>query len=217
MQRKTSIAAKVAVLASAVMLTGCAFVPDTVHTSFKESKDVAQISEANLVKVSITIKNNKKHGNVVSVTKDAYGIKMANVYMAVKRDFRKAIITALKERGFEISESSPISMILDIDTFYFEAHPGFLSGSQTGEARVEVTIARGNDREYKKTFVYDFDKKGLESVFTQYRHQAAQKMLSIIVTKIVTDPQVIDALFKAAGKTPPADLGVTVPASVASH
>ena len=39
-------------------------------------------------------------------------------------------------------------------------------------------------------------------------------MLSETVNKIVNDPQVIDALFRAAGQTPPMRTGVMVPASV---
>ena len=50
-----------------------------------------------------------------------------------------------------------------------------------------------------------------------FRSKIATELVNDMVNQIVTDPQVIDALFRAAGKTPPADLGVTVPASVSAH
>ncbi|WP_275077697.1 hypothetical protein [Acidithiobacillus caldus] len=42
-------------------------------------------------------------------------------------------------------------------------------------------------------------------------------MLNKIVNKVVDSKPFIDALFRAAGKIPPANLGVTVPPSVSAH
>jgi uncharacterized lipoprotein YajG len=121
----TTITAKAAILISAAMLAGCAFVPDTVHPTYTHLPQANQIPQADQVLVSITAKNCKKNHSVVSVTKDAYGIKMANVYMHIKRDFRNAFIKALSERGFHVSSNADVRVIIAVNKFYFMAHPGF--------------------------------------------------------------------------------------------
>lgn len=218
MQRKTSIAAKAAVLLSAAMLTGCAFVPDTIHPEYKPTANINMIPGANAVDLSVAIKNEKKHPKMVSVTLDGYGIPMAGVYMDVQKDFQKAFINALKSRGFVINEKSPDKFSVAVIHFYLKEQQHFSAPSHTGYAELHVSIERTGRTFFYKTFSVHtkFWQNGI-AITTFGRQKTAEITLNKIVNKIVTDPQVIDALFKAAGKTPPADLGVTVPASVASH
>jgi uncharacterized lipoprotein YajG len=218
MQRKTSIAAKVIVLASAVMLTGCAFVPDTVHPEYKPTANISIIPGANTVDLSVGVKNEKKHPKTVSVTLDGYGIPMAGVYMDVQKDFQNAFITALKSRGFVVDEKSPDKFGVTVIHFYLKEQQHFSAPSHSGYAELHVSIKRNGSTLFSHTFSAHtkFWQNGM-AVSSIGRQKTAEITLNKIVNKIVTDPQVIDALFKAAGKTPPADLGVTVPASVASH
>ena len=78
-------------------------------------------------------------------------------------------------------------------------------------------VLNGNKYIFDKSYHYAFAHHGLSGAFTEYRHQAAANMLNKIVNKVVDSKPFIDALFRAAGKTPPANLGVTVPASVSAH
>ena len=218
MQHKTSIAAKIALLASAAMLTGCAFVPDTVHPEYKPSANISVIPGANAVDLAVVVKNEKTHPKTVSVTLDGYGIPMAGVYMNVQKDFQKAFINALKSRGFSINEKSPDKFGVAVIHFYLKEQQHFSAPSHTGYAVLHLLIKRNGSTFFSQTFSAHtkFWQNGV-AITTFGRQKTAEITLNKIVNKIVTDPQVIDALFKAAGKTPPADLGVTVPASVASH
>ena len=217
MSRKTTITAKAAILISAAMLTGCAFVPDTVRPTYEPATNVTKIPGASTVTLAITVKNDKRNRSVVSVTKDSYGISMANVYMHVRKDFKRAFVTAMKSRGFQTQKNSVATVVVVVHKFYFTPHPGLWSGSQTGNANISVKVEEDGKQIYNRSFNYNYEKRDLSGLFTQYREATAKNMLSHIVSKVFANQGFIDALFRAAGKTPPADLGVTVPASVSAH
>ncbi len=217
MSRKTSLAAKGTILFAAAMLSGCAFVPDTVRPKYEPTPNVTKIPGASTVALAVVVKNEKKHKSVVSVTKDSYGISMANVYMHVRKDFKNAFLMALKSRDFQISKNSNENIVVLVHKFYFTPHPGLWSGSQTGDTNISVKVEVNGEKTYEDSFNYKFERRDLSGLFTQYRGATAKNMLDHVVDKVFDNQGFIDALFKAAGKAPPTNLGVTVPASVSAH
>ena len=79
MNRNLKTAATIAALGAAALLSGCAFVPMTVHSHYTPPANVAKVPGADKVVVDVVVKNEKKHKNEVSVTKDGYGFKMAGI------------------------------------------------------------------------------------------------------------------------------------------
>jgi len=220
MSRKTTITAKAAILISTAMLAGCAFVPDTVHPTYTPNTADTRIAPASNVRVYVLVQNDKKHKNEISVEKDGYDIPMAGVYMHVAKDFKAALEAALTDRGFAMSKDHGDKMVVVINHFFSHETNGFSGLTQKGEADITITV-KSNKKTFlsKKVLVHKklFDDNILNFSTVAYRSQIAKDLLNKAVNQIVTDPQVIDALFRAAGKTPPADLGVTVPASVSAH
>ena len=218
MSRNTTITAKAAILISAAMLAGCAFVPDTVHPTYKPATKITKIPGANAVDLSLVVKNEKKQHKRVSVTLDGYGIPMAGVYMNVAKDFRTAFEKALEERGFVIENHANDKMHVAVVHFYLKEQQHLLAPSHTGYAKLNVDITKGAHSIFAHTFVAHtkYWQNGI-AVASIGRGKTAELTMNKIVNQIVTDPQVIDALFRAAGKTPPTNLGVTVPVSVSAH
>jgi len=220
MSRKTSLAGKGAILLTAAMLTGCAFVPDTVHPAYAPNTTDTKIASASNIRVYVLAQNRKKHKNEISVEKDGYDIPMAGVYMHVAKDFKAALETALADRGFTISKDHGDEMVVVINHFFSHETNGFSGITQNGDSSVLVKIIKDGRTYLTKRFsVRNLKlKTGVINFSTlAYRSRIAKALLNKTVNQIVSDQQVIDALFQAAGKTPPANLGVTVPASVSPN
>ena len=218
MSRKTSLAAKGAILLAAAMLTGCAFVPDTVHPTYKPATNVTKVPGADAVDLAVSVKNEKLHHKTVSITLDGYGIPMAGVYMDVAKDFRNAFDTALEDRGFVIKHSSDNKLDVAVIHFYLKEQQHFSAPSHTGYAKLNVSITHNKHQIFAHTFTTrtKYWQNGI-AITSIGRQKTAEMTMNKIVNQIVTDPQVIDALFRAAGKTPPTSLGAPVPASVSAH
>ncbi len=218
MQHKISTTAKAVMLLAAVSLSGCAFVPDTVHPAYKPTAQVAQLKNAQDISLSILVKNEKKHPHRVSVTLDGYGIPMASVDMHVQKVFQEAFEKALESRGFRVTPNAPEQFQVVVKHFYLKEDQHFAAPSHKGYAKLSIAVTAQGHTVFSSDFTTHtyYEQPGL--AFTSVgRHKTAEITLNKIVNKVVTDPQVIDAIFRAAGKTPPSDLtGATVPASVAA-
>ncbi|PKY09467.1 hypothetical protein B1757_14735, partial [Acidithiobacillus marinus] len=82
-------AAKVAFLGVAFGLTGCAFVPDTVHNHYKALDSMTKVPGAENVTVTVIVHNHKKNHDLISQTQDGLGIDMAGVYLHIDKVFKK--------------------------------------------------------------------------------------------------------------------------------
>ncbi len=118
MQHKISTTIKAALMLSAGMLSGCAFIPDTVHPTYKPTAQVARLNNAQDISLSILVKNEKKRQNLVSVTLNGYSIPMAGVYMHVQKVFQEAFEKALEDRGFHIARNAPEQFQVIVKHFY---------------------------------------------------------------------------------------------------
>jgi len=218
MQHKISTTAKAVMLIAAGMLSGCAFVPDTVHPAYKPTAQVARLNNAQDISLSILVKNEKKHLHRVSVTLDGYGIPMASVDMHVKKVFQEAFEKALENRGFHIARNAPEQFQVIVKHFYLKEHQHLLAPSHNGYVKLSVSVTSQGHKFFSNDFTTHtyYEQSGI-AFASAGRSKTAQITLNKIVNKVVTDPQVIDAIFRAAGKTPPPDVaGATVPASVAT-
>ncbi|EGQ63186.1 hypothetical protein GGI1_17683 [Acidithiobacillus sp. GGI-221] len=120
MNHKIKTAATLAAMGAAALLSGCAFVPMTVHSHYTPPAYVAKVPGADKVVVDVVVKNEKKHKNEISVTKNGYNVGMAGVYMHVDRDFKQAIDTALVARGFKIGGSGSAEINVAVKTFFLK-------------------------------------------------------------------------------------------------
>ncbi len=191
---------------------------DTVHPAYQPATQVSKIHSAQNVSLSVLIKNEKKHLHRVSITLDGYGIPMASVDMHVQKVFLEAFQKALAARGFQVVPNAPEKFQVIVKHFYLKEQQHLVTPSHTGYAKLEVDVSSQNHVLYAGTFTTHtyYEQSGL-AVVSVGRHKTAEITLDKIVNKIVTDPQVIDAIFRGAGKTPPAAVaGATVPATVAA-
>lgn len=201
-------AAKLIAFAGTFALTGCAFVPDTVHNHYTPSASINRVPGAEHVSVRVTVKNEKTRHNKVSVTLDGYGIPMAGVYMHVARDFQNAIDDALVARGFKIGEGGAHVRVV-IKHFYLPEHVHWTYESHTGHVLLEVRVVNTAYRHRIEIGKFSSDgDSGLSSAFSANRSTAANTLMSASVNRLASQPAFITALMKAGGQ--PA--GVAVPA-----
>ena len=207
MNRNLKTAATLAAMGAAALLSGCAFVPMTVHSHYTPPANVAKVPGADKVVVDVVVKNEKKHKNEVSVTKDGYGIPMAGVYMHVARDFKAAISDGLRAKGFVIGKDDSSTVFIAIKHFYLPEQMHLWSASHTGHGDMLVMVRNASGKVLYNSGVtvknIYFDKKQDFSNFnltSAGRHESANILLRRMVDQIVNAPAFIAALMKVGGQ-----------------
>ncbi len=217
MQYKISTTAKAFTMLAAASLSGCGFfIPDNVHPKYQTTAQVTRLDNAKEVSLSVLVQNEKKRKRI-SVSKNGYGQPGAGVYMHVRKDFKDAFQQALAARGFQVTADSPEKIQVVVQHFYLKESHMFAHPTHHGYAKMNVSIISQGRTFYSGSFSTHTDVVMGTWASSAGRSKSTRVTLNKIVNKVVTDPQVIDAIFRAAGKTPPPDVaGATVPASVAT-
>ncbi|MBU2736372.1 hypothetical protein HAQ00_11735 [Acidithiobacillus caldus ATCC 51756] len=218
MTRGNSITIKSLTLLTAAALGGCGFLPDHVHPVYTPT-NTTKIRAARNVALAVHAVNDNPTGNKISVTKNGYDIPVSNVYINISKDFSSAIKKGLRSDGFNINKNSDVKLIATVQYLYSHESNGWSGIKQNASGKVMVQVSSNSGYLFRKLFEVNGIELKRNNLFGYgaFRSKIATELVNDMVNQIVTDPQVIDALFRAAGKTPPADLGVTVPASVSAH
>lgn len=197
MNRNLKTAATIAAMGAAALLSGCAFVPMTVDTHYKPPANVTKVPGAEKVVVDVVVKNEKKHKNEVSVTKDGFNIGMAGVYMHVEKDFKQAIDKALVSRGFKVGRDGGTEVGVTVKTFYLRETNGFSGITQSGnlDMRVDVTNNNGQTIYSGDIVVNNYRQKTGVFAFSPERNSSANGLLTVGVNKLINDEQFIHALM----------------------
>ncbi len=218
MQHKISTTAKAVILLAAGMLSGCGMflIPDHVHPKYQPTAQVTKLENANEVSLSVIVKNKKKRKRI-SVSENGYGQPGAGVYMNVQKVFLQAFTKALEDRGFRVVPEAPEKLQVTVLHFYMKVSDMYWNPTHKGYTKLNVSITSQGHTFFSGNFSAHTDVVMGTWAFSAGRSKSTEVTLNKIVNKVVTDPQVIDAIYRAAGKTPPPDVaGVTVPASVAT-
>ncbi len=216
MQHRISTTAKAVMLLAAVSLSGCAFIPDHVHPKYQPTAQVTQLENANEVSLSVLVKN-EKHRKRISENENGYGMPTSGIYMNVQKVFQQAFTKALEDRGFQVVPEAPEKLQVTVLHFYMKVSDMYWHPTHKGYTKLNVSITSQSHTFFSGNFSAHTDVVMGTWAFSAGRSKSAEVTLNKIVNKVVTDPQVIDAIYRAAGKTPPPDVaGVTVPASVAA-
>ena len=198
MNRKIKTAATLAAMGAAALLSGCAFVPMTVDTHYKAPATTTKVPGAEKVVVDVVVKNEKKHKNEISVTKDGYGIPMAGVYMNIEKDFKGAIDKALVARGFHVGNNSSAAIDVTVKKFFLTEQMHFASEGHTGNLLWLVTV---RNKLGKIIYSTKISVAGLHhhegfSFTSVGRSASANALLDSGVTKLMDDQAFIRALLK---------------------
>lgn len=207
-------AAKISVLGAALVLSGCAWIPDTVHNHYQPPKNLSAVPGAENVTVHVTVHNDrpgktKEDKDRLGYTENMYGWQYAGYYMNIKKDFTKAIEKALQKRGFKIGKNG-VQVDVDVVKFQDQEHQGW-NIYYTPSISILATIPKDGFQRKVDIKKLDFS----PGVFGQFaghlgRSDSANAAMSKAINKVVEDPAFIAALFRAAGQAQPAP-GVSVP------
>ncbi|MBN6742192.1 hypothetical protein JKG47_16995 [Acidithiobacillus sp. MC6.1] len=198
MNKKLNTAAKLVALAGAFALTGCAFLPATVNPTYVPQANVQKIPGADKVTVDVIIKNEKKHKNEVSYKRDGFEIKMAGVYMNVAKVFRSSIDEALYKMGFNLGLGTTESkkVIVIVKKFYLPTYNGLFEDHFDGSMNMQVVVkSTSGNIIYTRDIVVNNIKSGY---VIGGAGNAAQRLLSKGVNKLISDSTFIHALLDSA-------------------
>lgn len=207
MNRNIKTAAKLAALAGAFALTGCAFVPDTVHPQYIPQANVQKIPGADKVAVDVVVKNEKKHKDEVSPSKNGYDMTTAWVHMSVAKDFKDAIITALDARGFEAGSNHGIVINVVIKKFFLKETNNFSGIVHNGSSRLVVDVLSRNRKVVlsKNIIVNNYVQKLSAWSSSGGRSSSVRGLLNATVDKLADDKKITDAILSVGSG------GVTIP------
>jgi uncharacterized lipoprotein YajG len=186
-----------AVVLAISALTGCAYVPDTVHNHYKAPASLTKVPGAENVTVQIQVNNDKKRHKEISRTEDMLGIQFAGVYMDIAKNFKAAIDKALMKRGFHIGSGGANVQVV-VKHFYIPEHMGFSTVDYTGHLKMQVKIDAVG---YSSTVIIQKFHNGI-SFMRQYlgpgRSLAANALMEDGVNKLISNPGFIAALINAS-------------------
>ena len=201
MNRKLKTAATITALGAAALLSGCAFVPMTVHSHYTPPANVAKVPGADKVVVDVVVKNEKKHKNEISVTKDGYNIGMAGVYMHVDKDFKRAIDKAWAGRGFKVGSAGGAEVNVIVKSFFLKETNEWSGIKRIANLNmfVDVTNDNGQNIYSGDIVVNNFRQKLGAFSLSIGRNASANGLLNTGVNKLVSDNKFIHALMESGG------------------
>jgi uncharacterized lipoprotein YajG len=199
MNENIKTVAKLAAFAGAFALTGCAFVPDTVHPTYTPPANVTKVPGADKVVVDVIVKNEKKHKDgQVSWIKNGYDMDAAGVYMHVSKDFKDAFDKALSAHGFRIGTNGDRTIDVVVHKFFIKETNDFSGMFYSGESVISIVVKNKESNPlFMKKFVVDMKKIKLGSSwsFSGHHREAATIFLDDVVNRITSDNTMIKSLI----------------------
>lgn len=192
-KKLVKITAKMALLAGAFGLAGCAYLPDTVHNHYQAPASMTKVPGAENVTVTVIVHNHKKRHDEIGRTQDAIGIPFAGVYLNINKAFKTAIDTALEKRGFRVGANGANVTVI-VNHFYLREERGW-GITHTGKLDMQVSVASVGYQQIVR--IKHFKRKIEGFSLSVGRTSSANTLLSAGVNKLVNNPQFIAALLKA--------------------
>lgn len=193
MNTNIKTAAKLAAFAGAFALTGCAFMPASVHPTYTDTH-VQKLAGASRVAVKTLVSNDKKNKNEVSYKRDDFDIKMAGVYSNVEKDFTAALNVALRDKGFVIRDKGYQRKIrLSVKHFMANEYVGMVTQDYTGRSVIDVKVY-DNAGKILFSHVFIINKIPLGDYVVGGAGRASKKLLNIAINDIVSDNRFLHAL-----------------------
>lgn len=205
-------AAAIAAMGAAVLLSGCAVIPDTVHSRYTPPARLSKVTGAEKVVVDVTVKNQKKH-KYVSATEDMIGLSMAGVYVhgGVSNFIKQKIDTTLRDRGFIIGGGGQESVHVVVTKFFVHEHADMFKSVHDGNFDMNVNVISKNGAvEFSKSIAVKNDRFVMgkkNGMFSLGRTTAINGTANDAVNKLMNNQQFIDALMHSAGVQQGATVG----------
>ena len=201
-------------------LTGCAITPATVNLSYQPDANISKIAGAGKVKVSVQVNDLRKDkSDVVAHKENMYGMHMANMKdkETVAVTVRHALEAGLQAKGFNVADSSPKTVVADLNYFYSletDRWKEVLTSTGYQAAKIDMNVKYGN---YSKNITgsgygYGFIFGGANVGAAE---ESLNKSLADSVTKLIEDKAFTDALLSTANtevsQPAPAEQAVATP------
>ncbi|MDD2750953.1 YajG family lipoprotein [Acidithiobacillus sp.] len=195
MNTNIKTAAKLAAFAGAFALTGCAFMPASVHPTYTDTYE-QKLAGASSVAIKTLVSNDKKNKNEVSYKRDGFGIKMAGVYSNVEKDFIGALNVALRDKGFIIRNNGyQRKIVLVVKHFMADESNGLITQDYTGTSVIGVKVCN-NTGKILFSHIFIIKKFPLGRYAIGGAGIASKKLLNTAINDIVSDNRFLHALIQ---------------------
>lgn len=202
MNRNLKTAATIAALGAAALLSGCAFVPESVNLHYKAPTGQGVVVPTTLNQqevVTVDVKSLRKHHDVGGRV-NAYDMHIAGIGVSggVSHSVNDALCAALKDKGFTMGPNGKALVYVDVLSFHGEGHAGFFTGNYRGHTAMRVAVKTLNGKTlYSKTFVTKVRYGGYVLSGSGGTPKVLNALLNQEINKIVDDPEFLHALQTA--------------------
>ena len=142
---------KLLLLASVLLLPGCAFSTDRIDLSYSPKAEVIPTKEADNVGIGLNVYDERQDkSNKVSSKKNGFGIETAPILANedINVTFRKAIELELRARGFKIDNQAIVSVDVNLIKLWNDFKLGVFAGDSTAELNMSITVKDKSGKVY---------------------------------------------------------------------
>ena len=177
---------------------GCALTKDSVNLEYISQKNVAKVSGADKVTVTVSLEDIRTIKDKVSSKKNGYGMEMAAIVSNndVAELVKGAITEELQNRGFKVNNDGVIIGI-ELTKFYNDFKIGMWSGSAAGEVAFNVQVKKADGNiVYAKSITGLDTQKGIQLCSGKNAKAALDGALNDAIAKLMDDESFIEAILK---------------------
>jgi uncharacterized lipoprotein len=182
-------------------LGACAWTQESIDIPYQRAGEPVTLDRAGSVTVWVTDRDAREvYRDRVSSKKNSFGMEAAPIVAAsdVLTTVQTAIEQELSARGFRIG---PNSVVIDLALrrFYSDFKIGFFAGDAIADFDAEVTVLASDGRRiFTKSYFAQGKTPDIQLASGTNARTALVEALSRGVNRIVTDPELIEALFRAS-------------------
>jgi len=190
-----------ACLLSAIALSGCALISDTVDIQYHSTTATAPLLGAGQVRVEVAVNDGRTgRPDQIGVKKNGYGMEMAPILASrpVPDLVRDALVLELRKEGFDIGPGGMI-VVVDVTKFSNDFKMGFFSGDAASEAILGVQVRNPAGRiVYSRTIAGDNSTGGVFIAGGDNAKASLERSLSNAIAKLMADPAFSRAILDTA-------------------
>ena len=195
-------------LLAALFCSGCAWTSESIDVPYEPAtaNAPAPVAQANSVQVAVQGTDSREiNRDRVSSKKNGFGMEAAPI--AATNDIAATVGQALSDelarRGFRIGPGN-VGVVIAIRRFYSDFKIGFWAGDANADFDAEVTVKDNSGRiVFTKSYAAQGAEPNIQLAIGENARAALMRAMSAGVSRIVSDPDFIAALFAAGRSGPP--------------
>lgn len=189
-------AARIAALATVLLLGGCAFTTGHVNIQYEAQPETARIAGADAPLVAVQV-SDKRPTHVVGQKINGYGMKTADIVSDtdLPETLKSAFETELKHRGFTLGAGGDV-IAVRLTTLQNQFTVGWFSGESTANMGMDVAVKRPDNAVAYNKFITGQNQDWIEIASDGNAQETLNAAMREAVGKVFSDKDFSEALKK---------------------